>query len=704
MKIKTKMFLGIGGVIIFLIISNLVTQQRIDKTNYTIKHLVLVTGVKIQLLNNLNILSAERATLTRDLVIFDPNSKQAEISRQRLKSGAEDISNLFKDLDSLPLNKKEIQFIEDIKSNMVDANLAFGGFIMAIDEGFIEDATEILVEDFQPKYEEFSKLVHKFKEYEESQSEEEISQLFAAQKQGEIFIWSFLLGSIIIFSIIGWLAARSFLKPINAMRETMLKIVKTGELSHQINVHAKDELGDVSRAINSLNSRSSVAIKSVIDVVQEMSKGHFDERITHESKGDFLVLKNSVNESISQIRSVMALLDKTAENLRKGKLEAPSTEGIELKGQFYTVMNALEDSTLRMHNTVHSIDTTLQELAKGDFSSRVEGPAHGEFVSLKDSINNTLESLEEFVEEVSLVQTRISNGDMTQLVTGTYHGKMAVLKDTLNSSSQHISVMIAKVESATKIVTRESETIAYSSREVANRIQSQSLSLEQTTTQMERMTTTVRNNAENALHTQKMTEQAQVKLDNGVEIMKKAMVSMEDMSQASQKINDIISIIDGIAFQTNLLALNAAVEAARAGEHGRGFAVVAGEVRNLAGKSAAAASEIKQLIENSVRISNTSGQYVKQTSDALLDINNSMDGMSTLINNIANASKEQSDGIDAVSQSISEMDRVSQQSASLVKETASGSNDLKIQSEELLQLVANFKIDTSLTQRIANLA
>lgn len=704
MKIKTKMFLGIGGVIIFLIISNLVTQQRIDKTNYTIKHLVLVTGVKIQLLNNLNILSAERATLTRDLVIFDPNSKQAEISRQRLKSGAEDISNLFKDLDSLPLNKKEIQFIEDIKSNMVDANLAFGGFIMAIDEGFIEDATEILVEDFQPKYEEFSKLVHKFKEYEESQSEEEISQLFAAQKQGEIFIWSFLLGSIIIFSIIGWLAARSFLKPINAMRETMLKIVKTGELSHQINVHAKDELGDVSRAINSLNSRSSVAIKSVIDVVQEMSKGHFDERITHESKGDFLVLKNSVNESISQIRSVMALLDKTAENLRKGKLEAPSTEGIELKGQFYTVMNALEDSTLRMHNTVHSIDTTLQELAKGDFSSRVEGPAHGEFVSLKDSINNTLESLEEFVEEVSLVQTRISNGDMTQLVTGTYHGKMAVLKDTLNSSSQHISVMIAKVESATKIVTRESETIAYSSREVANRIQSQSLSLEQTTTQMERMTTTVRNNAENALHTQKMTGQAQVKLDNGVEIMKKAMVSMEDMSQASQKINDIISIIDGIAFQTNLLALNAAVEAARAGEHGRGFAVVAGEVRNLAGKSAAAASEIKQLIENSVRISNTSGQYVKQTSDALLDINNSMDGMSTLINNIANASKEQSDGIDAVSQSISEMDRVSQQSASLVKETASGSNDLKIQSEELLQLVANFKIDTSLTQRIANLA
>ncbi len=700
MKIKTRMFFGVLGAIFFLVASNLIAQEIIDRTNNTIAEIISVNSVKIQLLSDLKNLSDERAILTRDLVIFEEGSEQVSLSKARLGETAEEISSLFKSLNKVPFNEKQALIIEDIRGNMVSANLSFIDFTMAIKDGFAEEAVEILIEDFQPKYQSFSDLVGNLKLSVEEDSADKVAELFAIQKQGELLIWSVLLVSVLLFSIVGWLVARSFLKPIEAMHATMQKIMVTGELNHQIEIYSKDELGDVSRAMNVLNARIGETITSVTSVVLDMSEGQFDNRITLDSKGDFLVLKNSVNKSMDQVQSVMKLLEETAGNLRQGNLEVPSVEGVELKGQFFDVMNALEIATLRIHQTVQNIDYSLRALAKGDFSNRIEGVAHGEFISLKDSINRTLDSLEQFVEEVAQVQTRISDGDLTQLVKGVYYGKMAILKDSLNSSVQHMSMMIAKVGTATQVVTKESDAIAQSSQEVASRIQKQSLSLEETAEQMEGMTLTVRNNAESALHTRKMTEESQVKLSEGVSIMEKAMASMDDMSEASQKINDIISIIDAIAFQTNLLALNAAVEAARAGEHGRGFAVVAGEVRNLAGKSADAASEIKLLIENSVRISNESGHYVKQTSNALLEINHSMDGMATLVKDITVASREQSERIDLVSQSVSEMDKATQQSAVLVKDTATGAKGLKEQSEELLQLVSDFKIDTNVTQNM----
>jgi methyl-accepting chemotaxis protein len=280
---------------------------------------------------------------------------------------------------------------------------------------------------------------------------------------------------------------------------------------------------------------------------------------------------------------------------------------------------------------------------------------------------------------------------------------MAILKDSLNSSTRNMSEMIGKVGEVTRLVADESRSIADGSESISTRIQQQTVSLERTSTQMMQMTNTVRNNADSANNANQMTQEAQQKLEDGVGIMQKALQSMDEMSEASQKINDIITLIDGIAFQTNLLALNAAVEAARAGEHGRGFAVVAGEVRNLAGKSADAASEIKKLIENSVNISEQSGDYVRQTSEALTQINSSMGDISAMISTIAKASNEQAEGIDNVSQAISEMDTTTQQNAGLVEEAAAGSQDLLQQSSDLLGLVSEFKVDNTVLERVHRL-
>ncbi|NPA71796.1 MAG: HAMP domain-containing protein, partial [Gammaproteobacteria bacterium] len=373
----------------------------------------------------------------------------------------------------------------------------------------------------------------------------------------------------------------------------MRKITETGRLDYRIPLYGQDELTETSCAINTLLDDISMAISGVNEVLKEIAAGQFDARVRCELKGDFLQMKQDVNASVEQISSVVEILEITAKNFRSGNLEVHKNDSITLEGKFSDVLYDLDRSAVRMKQNVESIASTLNSLAHGDFGVRSEARVRGDFIPLKDSLNITLSDLERFVDEVSLVQASISDGDLTKSVTGVYSGKMAVLKDSLNSSVKNTAVMVAKVEAITKSVMIGVSDMDAGNNDISTRIQQQASALQETSASMEEMTSSVRDNAGNASHANTQTQSAQVQLTSGLQTMDKALNSMSEMSEASQKINDIISIIDGIAFQTNLLALNAAVEAARAGEHGRGFAVVAAEVRQLAGKSADAAGQIK---------------------------------------------------------------------------------------------------------------
>ncbi|QBZ82579.1 Methyl-accepting chemotaxis protein II [Hydrogenovibrio crunogenus] len=699
MGIKTRMFIGIFGAVLFLLMSNLVAQYIFGQTSKTVNEVVNENQVKVTLLNELKNLTDERAILSRDLVLTEKEDL-IKSTKKRLSETRGEIGDVFSSLEKMSLDAKEKAFFEAIQQNVVAANVSFGSFMVMVDEDFKEDAADILMGEFGDKYQAFTDIVADFKQYEEQKNTRAVQELVEQEQIGVISLWSVMGVSVLIFSVAGFFVARSFLKPIIAMRETMTKITQTGELNHRVEIYSKDELGETSVAINNLLETIHDAISDVNSLMGEVSQGVFERTIEHEYEGDFLTLKQGVNQSVIQIHNMVLMLRDTANNLRNGVLEPVKSNETVLSGDYAEVMNDIEVSMNRIGETVQDISKTLESLSRGDFSKRVTADARGEFVTLKNAINTTVEGLESFVEEVALVQTNISEGDLTKLVTGTYHGKMAVLKDTLNSSTRNISEMIGKVGSVTRLVADESRSIADGSESISTRIQQQTVSLERTSTQMMQMTNTVRSNADSANNANQMTQDAQKKLTEGVDIMQKALESMDKMSEASQKINDIITLIDGIAFQTNLLALNAAVEAARAGDHGRGFAVVAGEVRNLAGKSSDAAAEIKKLIENSVAISDQSGHYVKETSDALSQLNTSMDEISSMISTIAKASNEQAAGIDNVSQAISEIDSTTQQNAGIVEEAAAGSQDLLQQSSDLMSLVQQFKVDTQVLQRV----
>jgi methyl-accepting chemotaxis protein len=231
--------------------------------------------------------------------------------------------------------------------------------------------------------------------------------------------------------------------------------------------------------------------------------------------------------------------------------------------------------------------------------------------------------------------------------------------------------------------------------DLSQRVQEQAAAIEETSSTMEEMTSSVKNNAQHAKEASEVAHTVQGQSNSGSTVMKQTIEAMNAIQESSHKISDIVTLIDGIAFQTNLLALNAAVEAARAGEHGRGFAVVAGEVRSLAQKSADAAKEITSLITESVARIDQGTQLASESGEVLSGINQSINEVAQMIEQISQASNQQMEGIDQAHKAISQIDEVTQQNAALVEETAAAADSMNEQAESLDRNMAFFKTGQS---------
>ncbi|EDZ8958468.1 methyl-accepting chemotaxis protein II [Salmonella enterica subsp. enterica serovar Newport] len=252
-------------------------------------------------------------------------------------------------------------------------------------------------------------------------------------------------------------------------------------------------------------------------------------------------------------------------------------------------------------------------------------------------------------------------------------------------------ILHALLNPLARVITHIRE-IAAGNTDLSSRTEQQASALEETAASMEQLTATVKQNADNARQASQLAQSASETARHGGKVVDGVVNTMHEIADSSKKIADIISVIDGIAFQTNILALNAAVEAARAGEQGRGFAVVAGEVRNLASRSAQAAKEIKALIEDSVSRVDTGSVLVESAGETMTDIVNAVTRVTDIMGEIASASDEQSRGIDQVALAVSEMDRVTQQNASLVQESAAAAAALEEQASRLTQAVSAFRL------------
>jgi methyl-accepting chemotaxis protein len=386
-----------------------------------------------------------------------------------------------------------------------------------------------------------------------------------------------------------------------------------------------------------------------------------------------------------------------AEKRKERESEKPSIESM-LAAAKPVVPAGPSEAELELRKEVAGHAAALDLIQKavdaalaGDLAARIDAANQsGPSANMSASINKLLGGFESVIVEVKDVVGSLATGNLTRKITRDYRGSYELLKTDINHTVDKLVEMVSEIREMADKVKQGAAEITCGNTNLSQRTEEQAASLEETSAAMEEITTTVQQNAANAVQANTLARGARETAENGGNVVGRAISAMQAISDSSKKINDIIGVIDEIAFQTNLLALNAAVEAARAGDQGRGFAVVADEVRNLAGRSATAAKEIKDLIKDSGTKVQEGASLVNKSGETLEEIVTAVKKVNDIVAEISTASDEQATGLNEINRAVGEMDEMTQQNAALVEEAASASEQLGQQADTLENLLDFF--------------
>ncbi|MCE5271569.1 methyl-accepting chemotaxis protein [bacterium] len=360
--------------------------------------------------------------------------------------------------------------------------------------------------------------------------------------------------------------------------------------------------------------------------------------------------------------------------------------------------DVLGKAMVRMVESLKAMNSEVSGLTraalKGDLDVRAETGRHrGEYSSIIKGINDLLEAIVNPIREAAAVLAAASDKDLTNRVNGTFSGQLDEFKNNINSTIGSLGEALVQVSEAVEQVNAASTQISSGSQSLAQGANEQASALEEISASLEQMSSMTRQNADNAHQAKELSLDSRQSAEEGQRAMQKMVEAIDRIKASSDETAKIVKTIDEIAFQTNLLALNAAVEAARAGDAGKGFAVVAEEVRSLAQRSAEAAKNTAQMIDDSVRNAENGVNITSEVASALGKIAASASKTNELISEIASAAKEQSQGIEQVNVAVSRLDEVTQSNASNSEESASAAEELNSQSSELHHMLAEFKLD-----------
>jgi methyl-accepting chemotaxis protein len=339
-----------------------------------------------------------------------------------------------------------------------------------------------------------------------------------------------------------------------------------------------------------------------------------------------------------------------------------------------------------------SVAAVLEAAVSGDLQQRIDTQRlDGVIGRVGTGINRLMETTDRSLQQVSQVLAAMAAGDLTKRIKGEFAGVFARIQQDANSTAEKLTDFAGRLMTTAEAVHGASAEISTGSQDLAQRTESQAASIEETAASMHEITSTVRQNADNAQMASQLAVTARDTAQTGGQVTQDAVAAVTRIEESARKIGDIVGLIDEIAFQTNLLALNASVEAARAGEAGKGFAVVAQEVRALAQRSANASKDIKALINESNAQVKSGAALVNQTGQSLGEIVGAIKKVSDIVAEIAAASREQATGLDQINTAVGSMDEMTQRNAALVEETTAAAQSLTTQAQELAALVRFFK-------------
>ncbi|QDO95852.1 HAMP domain-containing protein [Ferrovibrio terrae] len=339
-----------------------------------------------------------------------------------------------------------------------------------------------------------------------------------------------------------------------------------------------------------------------------------------------------------------------------------------------------------------SVAKVIDAAVRGHLGDRIEtANLNGAVGRIAEGINRLLTVTDNSLQQISAMLAGMTDGDLSRRISGDFSGVFARIQNDANGTAEKLTDIAGRLSETARTVRDASGEISSGSQDLASRTESQAASIEETAASMHEITTTVKQNADNAQAANQLAVVARDTAEKGGSVVANAVSAVTQIETSAQKISDIVGLIDEIAFQTNLLALNASVEAARAGEAGKGFAVVAQEVRALAQRSANASKDIKALISESNSQVKTGAALVNQTGQSLTEIVSSIKKVSDIVAEIAAASREQATGLEQVNTAVGQMDEMTQRNGALVEQTSASAQSLAGEAQRLAELVSFFK-------------
>jgi methyl-accepting chemotaxis protein len=447
----------------------------------------------------------------------------------------------------------------------------------------------------------------------------------------------------------------------------------------------------VAEAVNAMTSAHVTEKETLITVMDSLGRGDLTAELA-----PMPGKKEAMNKSVDRIRgNLKGIVDSVnwvnAEH-EKGNIDMTLRADM-FKGQFSVLADSVNKIVAGHIELNQKAMAVVKAFGEGDFDAPLE-----QFPGKKAFINETIEqvrsNLKALNEDAQLLADAAREGRVSVRADADRHlGDYRKIVDGMNETLDMIVAPISTAKIAAETINTAAKEIAQGNSDLSRRTEEQAASLEKTTSSMDELSSTVKQNADNAKEANQLAQSASDVAQRGGTMVSDVVSTMSAINESSQKIEDIITVIDGIAFQTNILALNAAVEAARAGEQGRGFAVVAGEVRNLAQRSAGAAKEIKELITDSVSKTSEGTKQVQTAGETMQEIVTSVKHVSDIIGEIASASSEQSTGISQINEAVIKMDDTTQQNTALVEEAAAAAESMMEQADELMKTMSVFSID-----------
>ena len=524
------------------------------------------------------------------------------------------------------------------------------------------------------------------------------------QRLSQVTTWRNLTAGITTMALafalaLSWLITRSLSAPL-ARAVAVFGNIATGKYDNQIDRGGTDEAGQVLQALDDMQGKLRTQIETERSFAAENSR----IRQALDKVSTSVVLCDAHYQIIYVNDTAQAMFARNQHEIRK---TLPNFDAARLRGSSMDTLSIDPGNARRVLDNLVGSDAQERMLGNCTFRT-VANPVlndRGERIGTVVEWNDRTQEVA-VEKEMQNMLAAVVGGDLSMRIA--LSGKTAffeAMSRGVNQLADNMAEVVSKVKTVAGEVNRGADEISSGNANLSQRTEEQSSSLEETASSMEEMTTTVKQNADNAGQANQLAMAARDQAEKGGAVVSQAVKAMADINDASKKIADIIGVIDDIAFQTNLLALNAAVEAARAGEQGRGFAVVASEVRSLAGRSATAAKEIKELIQDSVKKVEDGSVLVTQSGQTLEKIVASVKKVSDIVAEIAAASREQSSGIEQVNRAVMQMDELTQQNAALVEQATAASQAMAEQVRDLNEMLARYRVaEGALTDNMSNSA